>query len=66
MQMLQEAIAMHLGQKKQKWPEEIPTASYGRVDFKASINLLDAVEYLYPGEGIPTERPLNMEEHDQG
>lgn len=66
MQLLQEAIHKHTGHKKLKWPKEIPTKAYGTVELDRQVDLLNAFEYLYPGEGIATEQPLNMEEHDQG
>ena len=66
MQMLQDAIAKHTGNSPAAWPQPIPTADYGSVKLNASLQLLSAVPALFPGEGIPSSHPVNMEEYDQG
>lgn len=64
--MLQEAIATHLGKKPAKWPPPLPTADFGRVALDEQASLLEAVPRLFPGDGIFSKQPLNMEEYDQG
>lgn len=64
--MLRKAISAHTGEKERAWPADIPTANYGSVDLTLSLPLLEAVPYLYPGEGIASDAPKNMEELLQG
>lgn len=66
MQMLRKAIAEHTGEKERAWPKDIPTAAYGSINLTAAISLLEAVPHLYPGDGIASEHPVNMEELMQG
>ena len=64
--MLRKAISEHTGEKEREWPKDIPTADYGEVTMTTSMTLLEAVPYLFPGEGIATDSPTNMEEYNQG
>lgn len=64
--MLRAAIASHTGIKEAEWPQNIPTAMYGTVNMTEAVPLLTAVARLFPGDGIPSEQPKNMEEYDQG
>ena len=64
--MLRQAISKHTGEKEREWPKDIPTADYGEVNMTNSLPLLDAVPHLFPGEGIATDSPKNMEEYNQG
>ena len=64
--MLRKAISEHTGEKERNWPEAIPTANYGGINMSDSLPLLEAVQHLFPGEGIATDSPKNMEEYNQG
>ncbi len=64
--MLRKAISQHTGEKEGAWPPDIPTADYGTVNMSSSLPLLEAVPQLWPGEGIATDSPKNMEEYNQG
>lgn len=66
LQMLRKAISEHTGEKERPWPKDVPTADYGGVNMSSSLPLLDAVKFLFPGEGIATDSPTNMEEYNQG
>ena len=65
-QMLRAAISSHTGAKEADWPENIPLAAYGTVNMSEAAPLLSAISRLFPGEGIPSHQPKNMEEYDQG
>ena len=65
LQMLRAAISRHTGQKEAPWPKDLPTASYGTVELNRSVGLIEAVARLFPGEGIASKQPKNMEDYDQ-
>lgn len=46
-------------------PEPIPVKDYGIVELTETVNLLDALQDLYPGSGIYSDNPERRENYNQ-
>ena len=66
LQMVRNAVKHHLGQELPSPPKPPHVAPYGDVQMSQAMSLAEALEGLWPGEGIVSKRPLHMEEYGQG
>ena len=64
--MVRDAVKRHLGQELPRPPQPPHVAPYGDLQMSQAMSLADALEGLWPGEGILSKRPLHMEEYGQG
>ena len=66
LQSIRDAIKEHTGEDPPKPPPPPKIEAYGSVDLYESGSLASQLPYLYSGEGIYSELPLNMEEYGLG
>lgn len=65
-QAIRAVIKEHLGKKLPSPPPPNPTAAYGTYTVQEAVGLLEALPYLFPGDGIFSQYPDVMENYGQG